>query len=372
MSTLESTPPGVLDVAGYAAAVRRSLADLGREQVDDLTDGLEADLADALADTEHVRHGGDLVAQFGAPQAYAAELRSAAGLEPGAVTTDPKRPGESMVLLGRLVTRTAGQVHGWLEARSWWPGAVTVATTLRPLWWVVRGWVAYQVAVMWWAPRGSSTSWIPESTGGRIVLLLAVVASLVLGGAQSWRTGGRRVVVVLLDVCAMLALVVAAGSVHSHVTQTQREANAWMSRGGRTVVQVPTTRPENGVVVGGIPVSNLFVYDAEGNPLKDVQIYDDRGRPVRTTYDNGVVPYSFLTTSEPWYFQSRTGVDGRSMWNVYPLLGAPTTSYTFTSELPKLKPDAKLLSPPAPFAKAPAVLALTEQENSARSAAPTP
>ena len=47
MSVLDTTD--VLDVAGYAAAVRRSLADLGPELVDDLTDDLDADLAEALA-----------------------------------------------------------------------------------------------------------------------------------------------------------------------------------------------------------------------------------------------------------------------------------------------------------------------------------
>ena len=38
------------DVRRYAAAVRAALADLGPETVDDLTDGLEANLVDALAD----------------------------------------------------------------------------------------------------------------------------------------------------------------------------------------------------------------------------------------------------------------------------------------------------------------------------------
>ncbi|MFP3714969.1 hypothetical protein [Puerhibacterium sp. TATVAM-FAB25] len=37
-------------VRGYAQAVRLHLADLGPEVVEDLTDGLEADLAEALAD----------------------------------------------------------------------------------------------------------------------------------------------------------------------------------------------------------------------------------------------------------------------------------------------------------------------------------
>jgi len=57
--------PAVVDVTAYAAAVRRALADLGPDQVEELTDGLEANLADALADEWHVGHGADPVAQFG-------------------------------------------------------------------------------------------------------------------------------------------------------------------------------------------------------------------------------------------------------------------------------------------------------------------
>ena len=80
MSVLDSTD--VLDVAGYAAAVRRGLVDLGPELVEDLTDDLEADLAEALADERHVAHGRGLLEQFGPPEDYAAELRAAAGLAP--------------------------------------------------------------------------------------------------------------------------------------------------------------------------------------------------------------------------------------------------------------------------------------------------
>ena len=88
MSVLDTTD--ALDVAGYAAAVRRSLADLGPEQVDDLTDDLEADLAEALDDERHVAHGRGLLEQFGPPEDYAAELRAAAGLAPA---TAPARRG---------------------------------------------------------------------------------------------------------------------------------------------------------------------------------------------------------------------------------------------------------------------------------------
>ena len=79
-------------------------------------------------------------------------------------------------------------------------------------------------------------------------------------------------------------------------------------------------------------VSNLFVYDADGNPLTDVQVYDDRGRPVRTTFDNGFDQYWFPEATEPWSFVSRVDSDGRARWNVYPLQGAPTSEFTYDDD----------------------------------------
>ena len=90
--------------------------------------------------------------------------------------------------------------------------------------------------------------------------------------------------------------------------------------------------PMDGVVVDGMQVSNLFVYDAEGNPLSDVQVYDDRGRPVRTTYDDGEEQYWFPEGTEPWSFVSRVDADGRSRWNVYPLQGAPTSAFVYDDD----------------------------------------
>lgn len=71
-------------VAYYATQVRAQLTDLSAEVIDDLTDGLEADLMDAMQETR----GGeptsdptlnDLIERFGQPKSYAHELRTAAG-----------------------------------------------------------------------------------------------------------------------------------------------------------------------------------------------------------------------------------------------------------------------------------------------------
>ena len=54
------------DVGGYVAAVRAQLDDLGRDEIEELTDGLEADLTDALGNQELLP-----VAMFGAPDRVA-------------------------------------------------------------------------------------------------------------------------------------------------------------------------------------------------------------------------------------------------------------------------------------------------------------
>ena len=57
------------EIASFAASVRAELADLPAEEVEELTEGLEADLAEAFRE--------DLARELGDPSAYAAELRTA-------------------------------------------------------------------------------------------------------------------------------------------------------------------------------------------------------------------------------------------------------------------------------------------------------
>src|SRR5688500_15363497 len=76
MSTIDITPLEA-DIAAFAASVRRHLDDLPSDEVDELVDGLPADMADQAADS-----GLDFTLPDAA--AYAEELRAAAGLPPRA------------------------------------------------------------------------------------------------------------------------------------------------------------------------------------------------------------------------------------------------------------------------------------------------
>ena len=333
----------VIDVAGYAAAVRRALAGLGPEQIEDLTDGLEADLAEAMADEATAGRGADPVTRFGTPEEYAAELGAAAGLEPPAakgrrhlIPEDVRHPIRALRWYGRTVLQA-------LRRRAWWPPVERFLVAIRPAWWVLRGWVVYQI------PRqvvGASHEVLPHGIVQWVCLLVLVVAS-VQWGRGSWRVrrGWRwlpATVSVVAAVVAMPMLVAVAEGSTQYVYQDVPVADP----------------PANGVFVDGMQVSNLFVYDSAGNPLSGVQIYDDRGSPVVATDDRGLGEWSLPGVEVPWSFVGATDVDGRTLWNVYPRQGAP--SYLFQQDPVtggrSLPAGMAPQDPPRPFTRTPAIV----------------
>ena len=146
MTTSTVTP----EIVAFAQGVRAALADLPAEEVDDLTEGLEADLAEAYAE--------DLQRELPDPAAYATELRAAAGL-----------PMRTKATAGVL----SGLTQGWHDTRADLKVAihrnpalasvVDFVGELRPAWWIVRAWLAawlvasffgnergYGMAGTWW------------------------------------------------------------------------------------------------------------------------------------------------------------------------------------------------------------------------------
>jgi hypothetical protein len=368
MSVLETTD--ALDVAGYAAAVRRSLADLGPELVDDLTDDLVADLTEALADERHVAHGRGLLEQFGPPEEYAAELRAAAGIAPAGA------PARRVRLFSDPVADTR-RLGAWalrrLRALTWWAPVESFLVALRPVWWLLRGWAVYQLVAL----MSGASGWLPRNLPAFLVLGGTVIVS-VQYGRGAWLQS-RRVAWLgaTASVVAAVALLPLLAGVQSRVAASERVYAAYTAGRFGSLGDTQTIyrdRPVDGVVIDGMQVSNLFVYDAEGNPLSDVQVYDDRGRPVRTTYDNGSGRYWFPEATEPWSFVSRTDADGRARWNVYPLRGGPASSFVADDDSSTLVLPAgtSAATPPWPFAKAPALDAPADAAIAAEGATPSP
>ncbi|MFI2753405.1 HAAS signaling domain-containing protein [Cellulomonas sp. P22] len=355
-----STGPGVIaDVHAYATAVRRHLVGLTPEQVEDLTDGLEADLGEALADAPGTD---DLVGRFGEPRAYASELRAAAGLPDGGAAPARRRSFWRWLTLPiRSAYEACVEGLDVLRAQPWWPPVGELLTVLLPVAWVLRGWMAYQLA--YWITAGLAPSnrmpWVPFGNPLLLLIMLAMMVVSVQWGRGLWLPRGRlRRLPTIATIGALLIALPVMGTLAARNDRVEHHYD--------TVTEYVPAPEADGVVVGGMAVSNLYVYDAEGNPLDDVQIYDDRGRPVETIGQNKFGFWNLYDIDDPWQFTSVQDEDGRTRWNVYPLRGAPVSDYSDgRTEDGRPTPNAgvSVRTPPRPFAKAPAISTAEGQDS---------
>ncbi|MGW6003945.1 hypothetical protein ACWFNS_04105 [Oerskovia enterophila] len=384
MSTTMSPEDVILDqVHRYAADVRAHLADLSPEQVDDLTDGLEADLAEALADMpgalrpapggNEVPDGGatsflDVTARFGPAAEYAAELRSAAGLDPAAPGPRPR-----IGVRGRLLVLGGIFESGWkslwapVTSTSQWAAFREFAAVLLPVWWVLRAWVVVLVLHAWFG-ISNDLQLVPQVPFWRLLLLAAIVVSVQWGRGRwvRWRAVHtlRKVVNVVAVVVAVPFFVSAAFGANTQLNGLHTEPAGSYRDGyqdglgerdpGYGTSDVSTGSGTGGVFVDGSQVSNLFVYDASGRALQDVQIFDDRGRPVRTITGEGTTQaWTLPDVEQGWYFQPSFSTDGRERWNVYPLRGLPDDAVEWDgSERPVPLEGEQPRSMPSPFLQA--------------------
>lgn len=340
MNTITSTDALSAHVRGYAQAVRLHLGDLGPDVVEDLTDGLEADLTDAVLDAGIASDDDgavgtqafDLAARFGPADEYAAELRAAAGLPPAAATAQRAGRGPVRAVGDAWTVASERWRAAWrpLTSTPGWAAALEFVRTLAPAWWILRGWVGAQV-VLW--PLGMSGVMLwPASTPGRILVVGAILVSIQWGRGKwvprwAWFPRALAVASVAAGVLAipMVADVeadsrpVAAGGPSYDAGWNDGYSNAQISFAGAV-----SERGTDGVWVDGMQVSNIFAYDSAGDPIRDVQLYDDRGRPIRTigtdaTWDTWSVP----DVQGTWSFQPARASDGRTRWNIYPLRAVP-------------------------------------------------
>lgn len=312
-------------IAEFAEQVRAELADLSADDLDDLTDGLEADLAESLEE--------DPTRELPDPVAYAIELRTAAGL--------PQEPKPGRGLRGAVRGMTSGlrstrdQVVASLRDHPMTAGMLGFAEALRPTWWVLRAWVAYWlVAAIFGSEAGvaSRDLWL-------LVLLAFVVISVQLGRGR-WRARGVPTLVLVGNIVAMIAVLPVLASAAS-------------GPGTSEMVYVADPEPVAGTTMNGRPVTNVFVYDAEGKPLKDVQLFDQDGAPLvpfrdpdpacvdlECNEDGGMVP------------QPRRLETGEPAQNVYPL----RMQRMVYDEVGELVPDqARRQAQKPPFLKVPKV-----------------
>ena len=254
-------------VEEYVRRVREALGDLPVEDVDDLVQGMEADLTEVAGEGS-----GSLVERLGSPEAYAAELRSAARLP------EPSAPN---AVDGFWIAERA-RLRGHREALvAAFPALPATVERLAPL---------------WWAARGATLGWLLGALlGGGGALLVLVGVGISIWWALRGRPAGRvgRVLSAFAGALAIVAMLPLS------VWALERTSPFGSYDSGPAQDDQP-----QGLSQDGRGISQLYAYDREGSRLDDVRIYDQDGAPVLVDPSG---------TGNPWVDAS-----GRTWANVYP------------------------------------------------------
>ncbi|RWZ55060.1 hypothetical protein ELQ92_15660 [Labedella populi] len=280
------------DVARFAAAVRSHLDDLPPDEVEELVDGLEADLIEQREDSGE---------PLGDAREYADELRAAAGLPP----RDSRRPDDEWFGGFKRMWRNGS---AWVQERR---GNAAVAAvldflvTLRPAWWVLRGWVVFAIVFMFGALGP-----LPTELTGWLLLAGVVVVSVQWGRGRWLPWAWLRIAKTVVSVVAILAL-------PGLVAEASFRAGIGASYAYDEIEVAPQELSANGA-----QVTNVFAYDCAGAPLVGVQLFDQDGHPLAVGSGG----------SDDWLIAYDEGVETAlvpnpdtnpgSGWNVFPLFHA--------------------------------------------------
>ncbi len=329
MTTSTVTP----EIARFAQGVRAALADLPADEVDDLTEGLEADLAEAYAE--------DLQRELPDPSAYAAELRLAAGLP-----VRSKSKAGILSAIGESLGDTRRDIGIAIGRNPTLSGIADFLVTLRPVWWVLRAWLALWLVAAFF---GSEEGYWFGGTGWFFVLPVFVAISVQWGRGQ-WSAKRITPVILLGNVFAVLALLPVMAAADSY---DNGYYDSYSEEPSESV----------GMTLDGASITNIFAYGADGKPLTNVQLFDQAGRPL--------VPHLDIYRDECADAECVYGADGSSpapvlletgasVRNVYPLSFVQGVIDEMGLVVAPSDPQAAPKAAEPPFLKVPAVMPLPE------------
>ncbi len=224
-------------IANFAAAVRAELADLPKREIQELTDGLEADLHDRLMEEGEAF-------DLGSAAAYATELREAAGVSPRSQT--------------RKYFSVAAFNEGFIEwaTRTAFGRAIYDFTvSLRPVWWVTRAVVAYIIAET--LSRSHFSLWALP-----VLILISVQ-----WGRKQWLTQKFFTAILLpLNLLAMVLMVPTYAIISDKVGAYYSMEN--------TLVNLPSF---DGLRLNGVAITEIKAFDNHDTEVTGLTFQDATG-----------------------------------------------------------------------------------------------
>lgn len=339
---------GQREVQHYVERVRAALADLPSDVVDDLTLGMEADLAEMRAEMGPGA-GDPLTARLGEPEVYAADLRAAAGI-PAATGSRELGARDPLADLRRSWDRLRAE-QGWVDETA------RFLLTLRPAWWVVRGYAI--TALILAAPFGGLRSMVPPGPGFWVGTVAAVVS--VRWGLRGPVDSTRTLLVRIANVVA--GLVVAWLLVGISASQSLAGAQVAPADAGPA--------PAYSSMSGSYDLSNLYLYDQDGKRLSNVRVFDAMGQPVDQMDQDGVDELVRVDTvgvqhqnvypkairgQDAWTPSGAVGPDGApyapavSLESLVPLAAPSSTATGTSTATPSANPTATATATATPGA----------------------
>ncbi len=242
------------EITEYVARVRAALADLPA----DVRRELLEDLPEHLAEVGH-ETGGSLTDRLGPPEAYAAELRAAAGLPSPVtrVTLDDRAASAVRAVRDRLgaLDVATGPLLGYARGSEF-------LRLLQPAWWVLRGYLAVLALAM---VGGGQLGVVPR-IGDSSLAALPLLALAVLGSIWLGRRAGRlpRVPRLVVNLAGALIVLIGLAGVLGIDARARSDGYYTPSYNDNPYSDV----------------QDLYVYDGDGRLMNGVRVFDQDGRPV--------------------------------------------------------------------------------------------
>ncbi|MFI6759138.1 HAAS signaling domain-containing protein [Micromonospora sp. NPDC050417] len=247
------------EITEYVERVRWALADLPEVDRDELLEDLPEHLAEVAAEGT-----GALVDRLGTPEAYAAELRAAAGL---AAPNQPAKSDNRVASAVRQLRDRLQTVDRRVAPLIGYASVTDLLRLLRPAWWVLRAYlVAMLVTVMTTNGQFGLLPRVDDNDiAGLLLLALCIIGSTWLGRRSDQFRGWRRHLLRLGTVAIVIFGLVGFVDVDK--------------RGRQSGYYEPAYNADPYA-----DVRDVYVYDPQGRLVEGVRLFDQEGRPIRLGY----------------------------------------------------------------------------------------